>query len=32
MRQIEPIAVAMGQRDFQPQTPEVAILMCIFQG
>ena len=32
MRQIEPIAVAMVPRETKPQTPEVAILMCTFEG
>ena len=32
MRQIEPTAVAMVNRDFQPQAPEVAILLCTFEG
>ena len=32
MRQIEPTAVAMVIRDFQPRAPEVAILLCTFEG
>lgn len=32
MRQIEPTAVAMVNRDFQPRAPEVAILLCTFEG
>ena len=32
MRQIEPIAVAMGNRESQHRLPEVAILLCTFEG
>ena len=32
MRQIEPIAVAMVNRESQTRSPEVAILLCTFEG